>query len=633
MARVQTTGEQTTGGANPTCTFPGNPTAGNLIVVTIHNTGSTSVTAISDGTNTYQRAVGQTNVNNRVDIWYAYNIASGGSALTLTITQGAVTRKFEAVEYDNTVSASNPFDQSSSGTGTAGTTDPGSITNTSTDGNLTIAAATSVAAITFADPPTGFTSSFLDATTFGAVSDYKIDTGANTLHPTWTGATNRWSAAVASFKQLAIVSAPSATAASTLPKLSSSATGTQYVTSGSPIGPTYFDAWTNNSAVGTSDWQNPGNADSNSATFALSQNTAGNTTHYLRGVPPSLTPAIKPGYAITGIVVEVECDVNGGAGELLEARLVRGGTADTSSTKSQTATTTKQFLTFGGTTDTWGGGITAAEVNANDFGIVLFNTNVTSWNIEVYRARVTFYFAAPPVATAASTLPKLGSAAVGVMPPKAAASSTVPKLTSAGVAAQLLKATAASSLPKLTSAATGVQVHKATAASSLPKLTSAALVVQILKATGASAVPKLTSAAVAKQILSGAATSTLPKLTSSAVAYLQPRAVGASTLPKLRSLGAVFIPTAGGGASRLPMLTSAGIGYRYPGYSGPLPVGSVAVAVVGPSGTVTVAQVGPSGAISIGNIVGPGGTASITQGAGGSVSLSLTGPGGSVQAN
>lgn len=139
-------------------------------------------------------------------------------------------------------------------------------------------------------------------------------------------------------------------------------------------GAAMFEDVTDDSAVGTAAWSNPGNAEGSSndtratVTLSLSQ------SHYLKMLNPSANYAgqVPTGATIDGIETSIERSKTGGTVVDTIVRLVKGGVVVGSNLASGTSWPgTDTVATYGGPTELWGETWTAADVNAGTFGVVL----------------------------------------------------------------------------------------------------------------------------------------------------------------------------------------------------------------------------------------------------------------------
>jgi len=155
-------------------------------------------------------------------------------------------------------------------------------------------------------------------------------------------------------------------------------------------GPNSPGTLADDSSVGTVAWANPSNASSSNNSYATASNGFGSmiTTHYLKAT--NFGFSIGGGDTIDGIVVEIE---RFGPNTLLDyildntVKLVIGGSIVGTNKNSATKwSPTESYFTYGGSSDLWGNSISAGDVNASSFGIVL--------NVDIYNGTPKFSLAA-----------------------------------------------------------------------------------------------------------------------------------------------------------------------------------------------------------------------------------------------
>jgi hypothetical protein len=133
---------------------------------------------------------------------------------------------------------------------------------------------------------------------------------------------------------------------------------------------------TDDSAVGTVAWSNPGNITASDNTYALfSSSVSGSVSHYLKGLTFGF--AIPAGATINGITM-----VNARKGNFSQIgkdckdntlSLVKAGVVE-STNKADTSTrwpTTEADATYGSASDLWSSTWTASDINNANFGVVL----------------------------------------------------------------------------------------------------------------------------------------------------------------------------------------------------------------------------------------------------------------------
>ena len=125
-------------------------------------------------------------------------------------------------------------------------------------------------------------------------------------------------------------------------------------------------------AVGDTAWANPDNAKVSNDTYATCTTTAplGDVPEYLKATNFSFS--VPTGATITGVELQIErkTDYNDEVRDY-DVRLVVGGSIVGTNQSSQAWITTERIDTVGGSSNLWGTTLTPAQVNANDFGVVI----------------------------------------------------------------------------------------------------------------------------------------------------------------------------------------------------------------------------------------------------------------------
>ena len=180
---------------------------------------------------------------------------------------------------------------------------------------------------------------------------------------------------------------------------SSASTSTDNTVTYSPGGPFYAGAGANDNSAGTTPWTNPGNIAANDSAYAVATNVAASSTsQYLNA--SNFGFSIPTGATINGITVVVDrmgSSTSSGGIRDLSVQLLKGG-ARIGNDKANTTTnwpTTGATATYGTTSDLWGAGWTASDINASDFGVSLrvSNANTTSArtaSVDYVRITVTY---------------------------------------------------------------------------------------------------------------------------------------------------------------------------------------------------------------------------------------------------
>ena len=170
-------------------------------------------------------------------------------------------------------------------------------------------------------------------------------------------------------------------------------------------GAAQFESATNDAAVGTVAWTNPGNAEGEPNDSRATAAIALEQTNYLKFLNPAANYAapVPTGSTIDGIEVAIERSKTGGIVVDTIVRLVKGGTVVGDNLASATEWPgTDTVATYGGPTELWGETWTAANVNAGDFGVVLSceETADIGSSARVDAGTLTVYYTEPPPAVA-----------------------------------------------------------------------------------------------------------------------------------------------------------------------------------------------------------------------------------------
>lgn len=187
--------------------------SGDLAVVCVNMNTNNSVTAasVSDGTNTYTKAIGSGiyGVVTETTLWYKANASAVGSGATITVTLSApttgATNGFAVGAGRVTGVIAVPIDKTAAGTAGAGTSATTTTAALSQANEIGWGCGGMIAASGTYGSATGFTNlnhtENLTSNTFAAL-DYKVvaATTALTFTPTWTVAGSRAAATIGTFK-------------------------------------------------------------------------------------------------------------------------------------------------------------------------------------------------------------------------------------------------------------------------------------------------------------------------------------------------------------------------------------------------------------------------------------------------
>jgi len=125
----------------------------------------------------------------------------------------------------------------------------------------------------------------------------------------------------------------------------------------------------NDTSYGTLAWSNPDNARVSDNAYATAVWTSGPvSSNYLKAT--NFGFAVPSNATILGITVTKEGSFSGSGGGDSNARLVKGGVVS-GDTKTN-GFGAESVITVGSSSDLWGLSLTPADVNASDFGVVLY---------------------------------------------------------------------------------------------------------------------------------------------------------------------------------------------------------------------------------------------------------------------
>jgi hypothetical protein len=157
-------------------------------------------------------------------------------------------------------------------------------------------------------------------------------------------------------------------------------------------GPSFCGTGANFNDGGTTAWSSPTNIQGDTTSTAATCNISagGGTSQKLRAT--NFGFSIPTAAGIAGVTVEIErnaANTNRHADD--NVQLIKAGSEVGDDKATGTSiTTTKQFITYGGSNDLWGTTLTATEVNASNFGVSykIIRTG-TATTTSVYRVRIT----------------------------------------------------------------------------------------------------------------------------------------------------------------------------------------------------------------------------------------------------
>lgn len=159
-------------------------------------------------------------------------------------------------------------------------------------------------------------------------------------------------------------------------------------------------------STGVTQWTNPGNIVSDNGAYAVASfGTAGNPSYYLAG--SSFGHSIPDDAVITGVAAGIEIRRSGGSigtSTIGKARLSNAGTlvGVEKSPGTGFSWTSDTLVWFGGPFDTWGAGLTPAQINASTFEAAIQATRTTtaSRDHEVDYILLKVWYSLPPPNTA-----------------------------------------------------------------------------------------------------------------------------------------------------------------------------------------------------------------------------------------
>ncbi len=161
--------------------------------------------------------------------------------------------------------------------------------------------------------------------------------------------------------------------------------------------------FSDDAAAGNVAWSSPSNAASSNDSYATATLSASQTTHYLKALGGCFV--IPPASTITNVEARVEAKASGSDVADLEVKLVKGGVISGTSQHTGSALGTSDSVrSYSASPATWGVALTAADVNAADFGVALRYTNSAGAERIVYVDDIEIRISFTP---AGATIPKL----------------------------------------------------------------------------------------------------------------------------------------------------------------------------------------------------------------------------------
>jgi hypothetical protein len=162
-------------------------------------------------------------------------------------------------------------------------------------------------------------------------------------------------------------------------------------------GPRYPSTCVANSSVGSKTWNTPSYAQSSDNSRALSDGlTTGSASYYLWCTVFGFS--VTAGATINGVVAEIEhvADYSGRVKDYIVALVVGGSVTGSNYASGTTWSTSEGFVSYGGSSNLWGTSLTASQVNASNFGMVLSAIGAVSagGTAMVDSVRITIYYTA-----------------------------------------------------------------------------------------------------------------------------------------------------------------------------------------------------------------------------------------------
>ncbi len=157
-----------------------------------------------------------------------------------------------------------------------------------------------------------------------------------------------------------------------------------------PAGPYFPTMAVNDASAGTVAWTTPENAKLSDNVYASAMTVTQDTQRLnLTGFNFQIVPTKQ----IDGILVEVEASVVLGTSTVL-CRIITNGSVS-ATTRSNTWSTTEQFVSYGGSTDLWGEVWTPDLINAANFGVSVRQESAIVSTLSCDSARITVYCSDP----------------------------------------------------------------------------------------------------------------------------------------------------------------------------------------------------------------------------------------------
>lgn len=380
-------------------------------------------------------------------------------------------------------------------------------------------------------------------------------------------------------------------------------------------GPNYPGTAASLANAGTSEnsdaWTNTGNIVSDNGTEAsITAATYDSPDISQLLVASNFGFAIPAGSTIDGITVEIDRRDGGiGAASDNRVQLATGTTfADLVGTNKAATTTdwptASAVATYGGAADTWAAGLTAAQVNAAGFAVMLsVQADAANTDIFVDYIRVTIAYTEPsPSGSGALSIPAATVSGTGshAESPSGTGAIAVGTPVLAGTGVLTLTATGAVVAGPPAVSGSGVETFTATGATTAPAATADGSGTLGFTGTGAATSAAPAVAGAGDHTSSGAEPSgsgapAAPAATVAGSGVLTFTATGAVGAPAVTAVGSGALVLTGSGAVSVPVALIVGAGAE--AFTGTGAAGGTAptVAGVGSAGSETVGGLPPSG--------------------------------------
>ena len=163
-------------------------------------------------------------------------------------------------------------------------------------------------------------------------------------------------------------------------------------------GPSFAGTGGDDSSIGTGVWSNTGNItadDGSSSTVSVFTSTPSQyltATNFGFSIPSNAT--------IEGITFSIKESSSNGIATDNAARSIKGGTVQsTDRSNNANLPLSAAYISYGGTSDTWGGVWTPGDVNSSNFGFAISMRSTTTDSVSVDAVEATVYYSSPGAGT------------------------------------------------------------------------------------------------------------------------------------------------------------------------------------------------------------------------------------------